>query len=73
MNPLHRSLLEAAKLAARHFVRHPSEANAEDLDAAWRRIRTLDRIAELRGSLAPSVHLGSSGSIEKLTGEVSGS
>jgi hypothetical protein len=41
---LFRDVLDAAILVARAHDRQPSAANAEKLDAAWRRILVLDRI-----------------------------
>jgi hypothetical protein len=56
MDSLFRDVLDAATLAARAHDRQPSAANAEKLDAAWRHILVLDRIALWR--LASDHHGG---------------
>jgi hypothetical protein len=50
MEQLFREALEAAKSAAKGYSRQPSVANAEEVDAAWRRIRALHKVAQWRRS-----------------------
>jgi hypothetical protein len=50
MEQVFRDALEAAKSAAKGYSRQPSVANAEEVDAAWRRIRALHKVAQWRRS-----------------------
>jgi hypothetical protein len=43
-----RDVLNAAKAAVRAYARDPSEANAIEVDVAWRRVRALEGVAAWR-------------------------
>ncbi len=52
--PARRDVLNAAKAAVRAYARDPSKANAIDVDAAWRRVRALDGVADWRREAKPA-------------------
>jgi len=53
MEQVIRDALEAAKSAAKSYSRRPSLAEAEDVDAAWRRILALHEISRWRRRAGP--------------------
>jgi hypothetical protein len=48
-----RQALQEAKQAVRAYAREPSQANAEAVEMAWRKVRQLDSLAQWRRAGAP--------------------
>jgi hypothetical protein len=49
-----RQALQEAKRAVRAYAREPSQANADAVEIAWRKVRLLDSIAQWRQAGAAS-------------------
>jgi hypothetical protein len=52
--PARRDVLNAAKAAVRAYARDPNQANAIEVDVAWRRVRALDGVAAWRKAAKPA-------------------
>jgi hypothetical protein len=52
--PERRQAVQEAKRAVRTYAREPSQANADAVEIAWRRVRQLDSLAQWRQAGAHS-------------------
>jgi hypothetical protein len=48
-----RQALQEAKQAVRAYAREPSQANADAVEMAWRKVRQLDSLAQWRRAGVP--------------------
>jgi hypothetical protein len=48
-----RQALQEAKQAVRAYAREPSQANADAVEMAWRKVRQLDSLAQWREAERP--------------------